>query len=178
MVVTVNEKKEFLRWFLSNVQMKKRECVWTLNYLLSHDYLMKKVHFVEDAKYCPRGMVMAANNVTDEPYQFFKGNIMTTDAEKGFHDVRLNRDEDVFIELKFKDWHKNSKYISVLEENPFIPKEENLLSHGERQWMERNLNDSLEKFKLNHLMDQIDFALETKNEALFMELSGRLVEYK
>ena len=35
---------------LNNYQLKQRECVWILNYLMSHDQLMHKVHFVEHAK--------------------------------------------------------------------------------------------------------------------------------
>ena len=56
--VSVNEKKDFVKWFLNNYQLKQRECVWILNYLMSHDHLMHTVHFVEHAKYCPRGLVM------------------------------------------------------------------------------------------------------------------------
>ena len=48
---------------------------------------------------------------------------MTTDAEKSFHDIRLNRDEDIYIQLNF---HESSstlpQYVAVLEENPFMPK--------------------------------------------------------
>lgn len=40
--VSVNEKKDFIRWFLNHYQLKRRECVWILNYLMSHDQLMKK----------------------------------------------------------------------------------------------------------------------------------------
>ena len=29
-----------------------------------------KVHFVEHAKYCPRGLVMSANCVKDTPFHF------------------------------------------------------------------------------------------------------------
>ena len=47
--ISVNEKKEFVRWFLNNYQLKRRECVWILNYLMSHDQLMEKVHCVENA---------------------------------------------------------------------------------------------------------------------------------
>ena len=54
--VSVNEKKDFIRWFLNHYQLKRRECVWILNYLISHDQLMEKVHFVEQAQYCPRGI--------------------------------------------------------------------------------------------------------------------------
>ena len=53
----------FCKMVLNNYQLKQRECVWILNYLMSHDQLMHKVHFVEHAKYCPRGLVMSANCV-------------------------------------------------------------------------------------------------------------------
>ena len=48
--VTVNEKKVFLRWFLNHFQLKRREAVWILNFLMSNDQLMEKVHFVEEAQ--------------------------------------------------------------------------------------------------------------------------------
>lgn len=120
--VSVNEKKDFVKWFLNNYQLKQRECVWILNYLMSHDQLMHKVHFVEHAKYCPRGLVMSANCVKDTPFHFFKQNVMTTDAEKSFHDIRLNRDEDIYIQLNFKSSFQNANYVVVLEENPYLPK--------------------------------------------------------
>ncbi len=28
--VSVNEKKDFIRWFLNHYQLKRRECVWIL----------------------------------------------------------------------------------------------------------------------------------------------------
>ncbi|GAA3327472.1 hypothetical protein GCM10020331_067550 [Ectobacillus funiculus] len=62
--VSVNEKERFRQMvFLGNYQLKQRECVWILNYLMSHDQLMRKVHFVEHAKYCPRGLVMSTSCV-------------------------------------------------------------------------------------------------------------------
>ena len=118
--VSVNEKKEFIRWFLNNYQLKRRECVWILNYLISHDQLMAKVHFVEDAEHCPRGIIMSTQCVDDIPFRFYKNSVMTTDAEKSFHDIRLNRDQDIYIELKFKEAHKSYQYAAVLEPNPYM----------------------------------------------------------
>ena len=45
---------------------------------------------------------------------------MTTDAEKSFHDIRLNRDEDIYIQLNFKSSFQNANYVAVLEENPYL----------------------------------------------------------
>ena len=99
--VSVLDKKEFVRWFLKKYQMKRRECVWILNYLLSHDELLENIHFVEEAHYCPRAMVMSTTDSIGIPFRFYKGNIMTADAEKSFHDLRLHPDEEMYIQLNF-----------------------------------------------------------------------------
>ena len=38
---------------------------------------------------------------------------MTTDAEKSFHDIRLNRDEDIYIQLNFKSSFQNANYVAI-----------------------------------------------------------------
>lgn len=35
--VQLKDKKKFLKWFLQSYQMKRRESMWILNYLLNHD---------------------------------------------------------------------------------------------------------------------------------------------
>ena len=79
--VPLNEKKAFIRWFLKNFQLKRREGVWILNYLLSNDDLLEHVHFVDEAHYCPRAIVMSTVDTTSIPFRFYKDNIMTSDAE-------------------------------------------------------------------------------------------------
>lgn len=172
--VSVSEKKDFVKNFLKKYQLKQRECVWILNYLVSHDHLLSKVHFVEDAKVCPRGMVMSTTCVKEVPFHFYKQNIMTTDAEKSFHDIRLNRDEDIYIQLHFKDAYQFSHYVAVLELNPFAP---NKLEIDEKDKLivEKLLDESLYHFQRDYLMNQIDEALDNQDEALFKKLTKRLI---
>jgi len=171
--VSVNEKKDFVKWFLSNFQLKQRECVWILNYLMSHDYLMKKVHFVEQSKYCPRGLVMSTNCVKEVPFHFYKQNVMTTDAEKSFHDIRLNRDEDIYIQLNFKSSFQYPMFVSVLEENPHLPKNLNS-NEKDRVIAEKLLSDSLINFQRDRLMRLIDEALDQQDAKRFQELTNQL----
>ena len=63
---------------------------------------MEKVHFVEQAEFCPRGIIMSTHCVDEVPFRFYKENVMTTDAEKSFHDIRLNKQQDLFIQLNFR----------------------------------------------------------------------------
>jgi uncharacterized protein YpiB (UPF0302 family) len=171
--VSVNEKKDFVKWFLGNYQLKQRECVWILNYLMSHDQLMRKVHFVEHAKYCPRGIVMSANCVKESPFHFYKQNVMTTDAEKSFHDIRLNREEDIYIQLNFKDCFKNAQYVAVVEDNPYLPK--NLESNEkDRLIAERVLEESIQVYQREKVLQLIDEALDRQDKEAFQQLTDRL----
>ncbi|MBU8879088.1 ReoY family proteolytic degradation factor [Bacillus sp. FJAT-29790] len=175
--VSVNEKKDFIRWFLNHYQLKRRECVWILNYLMSHDQLMEKVHFVEQAQYCPKGLIMSTHCVDEVPFRFYKENVMTTDAEKSFHDIRLNRDEDIFIQLNFHASNKAHQYVAVLEENPFMPKSLQI-SEKDSLIAERFLVGSLEKFQRENLLRKIDEALDNQDEKTFLLLTEQLKRLK
>lgn len=173
--VSVNEKKDFIRWFLNHYQLKRRECVWILNYLMSHDQLMEKVHFVEQAQYCPRGLIMSTHCVDKVPFRFYKENVMTTDAEKSFHDIRLNRDEYIYIQLNFHASNQAHQYVAVLEENPFVPKH---LQVNEKDGIiaEQLLQDSIERFQRDNLLLLIDEALDKQDREAFQMLSKKLID--
>ncbi|MEI5907199.1 ReoY family proteolytic degradation factor [Bacillus spongiae] len=171
--VSVNEKKDFIRWFLNHYQLKRRECVWILNYLMSHDQLMEKVHFVHEAHYCPRGMIMSTHCVEDAPFKFYKENIMTTDAEKSFHDIRLNREEDIYIQLNFRSSQKAYQYAAVLEDNPFLPKYLKV-NEKDRLLAEQFLKKVMEDFNREKLLQAIDEALDSQDERKFKELTAKL----
>lgn len=175
--VSVNEKKDFIRWFLNHYQLKRRECVWILNYLMSHDQLMEKVHFVEQAQYCPRGLVMSTHCIDKVPFRFYKENVMTTDAEKSFHDIRLNRDEEIYIQLNFHASNQAHQYVAVLEENPFMPKhlQEN---ENDRIVVEQLLNASIERFQREKLLSLIDEALDKQDRNAFIHLTEQLNKIK
>ena len=175
--VSVNEKKDFIRWFLGNYQLKRRECVWILNYLMSHDQLMKKVHFVEQAQYCPRGIIMSSHCVDDVPFRFYKENVMTTDAEKSFHDIRLNRDEEIYIQLNFRSSFHSSQYVSVLEENPYMPKHLQM-NEKDKLLAERFLEEATNIFQKEKLMKLIDDALDRQDQDEFIRLTDQLKKLK
>lgn len=171
--VSVNEKKDFIRWFLNHYQLKRRECVWILNYLMSHDQLMEKVHFVDQAQYCPRGLVMSTHCIDKVPFRFYKENVMTTDAEKSFHDIRLNRDEEIYIQLNFNASNQAHQYVAVLEENPYMPKHLQI-NETDREVAEQFLKASIERFQREKLLSQIDEALDKQDRSEFLNLTKQL----
>src|SRR5699024_5718866 len=73
--VSVQDKKTFIQWFLSHYQLKKRESVWILNYLIDHSKILAHVHFVRDVKFCPRGIMMSSYCSKEAPFRFYKNQL-------------------------------------------------------------------------------------------------------
>lgn len=171
--ISIKDKKIFVRWFLKNHQLKRREGVWILNYLLSNEELLENIHFVDEAHYCPRAIVMSTVDSSGIPFRFYKGNLMTSDAEKSFHDLRLNPKESMFIQLNFPNVPPHQFYLVVLEENPYMPYEL-YISEKDRLMAEQLLQNSMQAFQQEQLLQQIDEALDRGDKERFFELSSLL----
>jgi uncharacterized protein YpiB (UPF0302 family) len=98
---------------------------------------------------------------------------MTTDAEKSFHDIRLNRDEDIFIQLNFHASNQAHQYAAVLEENLFVPKH---LQVNEKDGIiaEKLLQHSIEHFQREKILLLIDEALDKQDRKAFQILTQKL----
>lgn len=175
--VPLNDKKSFIRWFLKNFQLKRREGVWILNYLLSNDELLENIHFVDEAHYCPRAIVMSTIETNSIPFRFYKNNIMTSDAEKSFHDLRLNAKEAMYLQLNFPNMPPEPIYLAVLEENPFVPSDV-LISEKDRIAAAQMLENSVLAFQEQQLLKEIDAALDAGDKERFFELSNLLQALK
>ncbi|WP_100372716.1 ReoY family proteolytic degradation factor [Bacillus sp. FJAT-45037] len=174
-IIPIVEKKEFLRGFLQHYELKRRECAWLLNYLMSDDELMERVHFVERAAQTPKALIISATGVETVPFSFHKFKHVTTDAEKAFHDIRLNQTEDVYIELHFNNPKMYPPYLAVLEDNPYLPENEEI-AQAHQQIAEDLLEKSLKTFRLQQLRKDIDNALDGKDFETFIQLSNDLKE--
>lgn len=172
--ISIQEKKNFIMYFLNNYQLKRRESIWIFNYLATHDKVLENVHFVEDAKFCDRSLFMSTHCVDAIPFRFFKGDHMSTDGEKAFNDIKLNRDERLFVELQFKNRYKDDLYVSVLEDNPFT--NNNVNDPEIIREAKEFLDHSIDNFKEKQMLKQIDDALDNRDERLFVKLTNRFKE--
>lgn len=171
--ISVQDKKSFIQWFLNHYQLKKRESVWILNYLVNHKDILVHVHFVRDAKFCPRGIIMTSHCSNEAPFRFYKNQLVTTDAEKSFHDIRLNQHEPLYLQLNFNNSNQNSTYVGVLEDNPFTP-DEYTITKDDKELAAHVLNKILYDYKKNKLLQEIDHALDEINQKKFMKLTEQL----
>lgn len=171
--ISVQDKKSFIQWFLNHYQLKKRESVWILNYLVNHNEILENVHFVRDAKFCPRGIIITTYCSEEVPFRFYKKQLVTTDAEKSFHDIRLNQDDPLYIQLNFKNVNQSSFYVTVLEENPYTP-DEYFITKKDKLIVKQLLDKSLFDYKRESLKQKIDEALDEMDQPTFLELSAVL----
>lgn len=171
--VPIIEKKTFIRWFLKNFQLKKREGVWILNYLLTEDALLKNVRFVEDAHYSERGIIMSSVDHDGVPFRYYRGKMMTQDAEKCFHDLRLNHKGEFFIQINFPNAYSYINYIAVVERNPYLPNELPKNLHDELTMLQV-VENSLYVQQETKLLQQIDEALDSGDKESFFQLSKTL----
>ncbi|MEN1969161.1 ReoY family proteolytic degradation factor [Lentibacillus sp. N15] len=171
--ISVQDKKSFIQWFLNHYQLKKRESVWILNYLINHDELLANVHFIREARFCPRAIIMSSHCSNDVPFRFYKSQLVTTDAEKSFHDIRLNQHEALYIQLNFRNAKQNELYVAVLEENPFVP-EDYFITKKDKRCAKELLDKVVYDYQRNALQKEIDQALDEKDQQKFTKLARRL----
>ncbi|ALX47953.1 ReoY family proteolytic degradation factor [Lentibacillus amyloliquefaciens] len=173
--VSAKDKKSFIQWFLNHYQLKKRESVWILNYIVNHQSLLSNVHFVREAKFCPRGLIMTAYCSDQVSFRFYKKQLVTTDAEKAFHEIRMNQEEPLYIQLNFNKSHQSSIYAAVLVENPFIP-DDYFITEQDQESAKRLLNKMLFDQQDKSLRKQIDKALDKRDRSTFNDLTKRLYQ--
>ena len=108
--------------------------------------------------------------------RFYKENIMTSDAEKAFHDLRLNTSEEIYFQLNFPSIPPDPLYLAVLEENPYVP--ELFIPEKDRIAAQQLLENSVLAFQEQLLLKQIDEALDAGDKERFFELSNLLQALK
>jgi len=164
-------KQRFLRRILTYYTLRRREAKWILDYWLRHDAKLDHVHFVENAMFAPKAIIMTTYGFDGEPFLFKKGDVKTKDPEKAYHDLRLTS-EDVYIEINFQGMMTDDEYASLLEENPFVPElavEPKLVDEA-TNFIAATVNRQEEE----RLVRLIDEALDARDEHRFQSLSRKL----
>src|SRR5690625_2922447 len=86
--ISIQDKKEFIQWFLKHYELKQWETNYLLTYLTTHENLLTNMHFVKDVSDCPRAIVIASTCSAEPSFRYYKKQVVTDDAERSFHDIR------------------------------------------------------------------------------------------
>lgn len=165
--VSNSEKKHFLKWLTSRYVLKRREALWILEYLFSHNLMLEKTHFVEDVASTPRGIYMSVTGSDKPDFRFYKNGHTFEDGMQAFHEVRLNWSSPLYIEIDFEDAWQHTEYLAILEDNPYASWNDSIskeLTHT----VEEALNYETLALARDQLMLEIDQALIDGDEETFM----------
>lgn len=168
--VSNSEKKHFLKWLTSRYVLKRREALWILEYLFSHNLMLEKTHFVEDVASTPRGIYMSVTGSDKPDFRFYKNGHTFEDGMQAFHEVRLNWSSPLYIEIDIDDAWQYSEYLSILEDNPYASWNDSISDE-----LSEKVDDALTFETLNlakeQIMKEIDQSLVDGNEEAFHSLT-------
>lgn len=162
-------KKQFIEGYLANQPIAQREVVWLLNYLIANEELLATIHLTDQVHYCPRSLHIQPIDEDTTSFVFKKGRVHTSKADKAFHDIRMNQQEPLFIQLDFKGKEIYPLYLAAYEDNPYSP-EAVIHEVAARELAEDFISSSTEEM----ILDAIDQALDRGNQKLFIQLTEKL----
>lgn len=172
-MITVNEKKEFIKWFLNSYTLSKKEAAWLITYISSKENLLERVHFVNEIVGLPKAILISTECVAMTPFKFYKNNRVTPDVEAAFLDIRSNPEEDIYIGLFFKERDTSPEYANVLEVNPM--EKQKLVKDNLLELMaELLLEQAIKEFNKKKLYEAIDLTLLNGDKKRFFELTNKL----
>ncbi|WP_176720479.1 YpiB family protein [Desulfuribacillus stibiiarsenatis] len=169
--VSIADKKQFLRWFVRNYVLQSNEATWLLTYLCSDDEVLRRVHFVEEANFSLRTIIISSNCVKMKPFVFYNKKKILYNVEETFMELYKNLNEDIYIVLYFKDRHNSPEYAYIVEKTS-KPKINNSISIQADMIIEQ----ATVNFKIYDLYRKIDLALDGQNKEEFFQLSELLFE--
>lgn len=175
--ITIEAKKNFLQFILKNHKLKRRESAWILNYLMNHEIVLNKTHFVEKVDKTSRGLRIMTEDTRrqEQPFTFYKEGKAFHNPEQAFHDIRLNWHQSLYVEILFPQAWMNSEYLLVLENNPFYHWNETI-PLGTKEKADRAMDSFLYESQRNQILKDINSALENDDRESFDYLSERIHE--
>ncbi|WKB37135.1 ReoY family proteolytic degradation factor [Terrilactibacillus sp. S3-3] len=174
-MVSISEKRTFLKWLLHRHLLKSRESVWLLNYILGDERLLGLMRFVDNIDKCERSMVISERWTAETAFEYVKRNVKTNDPEKAFHDLRLNQAEPIFVQLNLSSTRYCPEYLSVLEDNPHI---KGNIHERFGKAAETVASTAETAYIKEKLYEQINEALDLGDKARFYELTDQLIALK
>lgn len=171
--ISIQDKKEFIQWFLKHYEVKQWETNYLLTYLTTHEDLLENLHFVKDVSYCPRAIIIGTTCSNEPSFRYYKEQVMTEDAEKSFHDIRLHQEIPIYIQLAFLHASTAIQHVAILEDNPFMAKDLTDITNNTvdiQYLLDRLLYDQ----NRDTLNVQIDQSLDENDYTKFMQLTEEL----
>lgn len=144
-------KKDFINYCLYNYEFKDHTAVWILNFIKSHPLITHNISFTNSQ--LERKLRIAESSTNRPTLMFEKNGTVTANGETIFHELNLNKTDELYVEFIFK---------------------KNDLRYNQAKSKELMKNDEILLEDIEELESLIDEALVSKNKERFYELTDEL----
>lgn len=144
-------KKDFINYCLYNYEFKDHTAVWILNFIKSHPLITHNISFTNSQ--LERKLRIAESRTNRPTLMFEKNGTVTANGETIFHELNLNKTDELYVEFIFS---------------------KNDLRYNQAKSQELMKNDEILLEDIKELERLIDEALVTKDKERFFELTDEL----
>ena len=144
-------KKDFINYCLYNYEFKDHTAVWILNFIKSHPLITHNISFTKSG--LSRKLRIAEKRTNRPTLMFEKNGTVTADGETIFHELNLNKTEELYVEFIFS---------------------KNDVRYNQTKTEELMKNDEILLEDIKELEVLIDEALVLKDKERFFELTDEL----
>lgn len=169
----LQQKKEFIQWFLDTCLLKDKNSRNILDLIANTNYLLHRVRIVENIRFMPNALLISAKGAKTVSYLYRLNNENYEDAELVVNKLYANPPQELHLWLSFDRERMNNLAGKILEgksENAF---EKDLIK--ELETYEKRAAEQREKQDLQKewLLKLIDEALTKGDREGFQKLSER-----
>ncbi|HLQ84318.1 MAG TPA: YpiB family protein [Pseudogracilibacillus sp.] len=170
--ISTRDKQDFLKWFIDTYEFESHENKWILELLLKQPEILEQVEFVKSVNECPRSIIMSTICSPKTEFVYRKNKLVTIDQDKAYHDLRLNFNVPVYLQLNYRGQEKCPNYGFISIDNPY---ENNHFNRGKDKYL---VNKKLNAIALNKtielIKEKINQSIDNNNKKDFYLYSKKL----
>ncbi len=175
--VSTTEKRQFIKWFLDNHQLKHKDARMVLEYILQHHHILENLSFTEKIRLNEKTIVISTMHSDEPGFIYYYNQKKTDDISKTLGSFMSNPAEKTNIILHFYGKQSNHRYLQLVE-----PSTDSFKRYKQFQQDAKEADSLLDKVLLEQEMNilklQIDRALDQNDKQTFTRLVARLQELK
>lgn len=167
--VSASEKRNFLKWFIQNHQLKNYEARKIIELIISKQGILENLTFTEEIKVGKKTIIVSSVNSDSRGFQYLNGHSKTDSVAVAYGEILSNPSLKLNIILNFYGKQLNNRYLQLIETSGM----DKMKTYEKLQKSEQKVDIFLEKILLEK---QINDALDSRDEVLFKRLVERMKE--
>jgi uncharacterized protein YpiB (UPF0302 family) len=172
--VSTIEKREFLYWFLQNYRLKHPEARRLLEFIMNSPHILENVSFTEKRNDGSRTIVISSLYSDEDSFAFYQYGQVVSEVANAISSIMQNPSDDLSLVLNFHGKMLNHRYLQLVEtsasENISLQK----INEQHAKQADLLMKRMLKERQIQTLREEIDRALDEKNEDLFKQLTVEL----